>query len=160
VHPNRAVTWTHFGGGVLEGQLRSLAAHDRAANLHADIKGNCYNADVLKSYAQADYHLFLNTSVSEGAPVSIMEALAHSIPVLAAGVGGNPELVGEDAGGLLSPDPSPGEIADGIAKIVLARDYSTLSDNAYGRWDELYNAARNHHDFKEFLISQIRAVRQ
>ena len=42
--------------------------------------------------------LYLNTSVHEGIPMSILEAMAHSLPVVAPDVGGISEIVdnGED----------------------------------------------------------------
>ena len=56
--------------------------------------------------------LMLNTSSSEGVPVSIMEAYFHGIPVVATDVGGNNEIVLEKH--IISPDSN----SEDIAKII------------------------------------------
>jgi len=44
--------------------------------------------DVLNYYASNPVDVFINTSSSEGLPVSIMEAMSFGIPVIATNVGG------------------------------------------------------------------------
>lgn len=53
--------------------------------------GHCYLA--------AD--MFINASLSEGFPLTIIEALAAGVPVIASPVGGIPEIVSHNANGLL-----------------------------------------------------------
>ena len=62
--------------------------------------------------------MFVNVSESEGIPVSIMEALAAGVPVLATDVGGTSELVGENNGILLPPNPTAGQVGAGIADLL------------------------------------------
>ena len=54
----------------------------------------------------------LNTSSSEGVPVSIMEAYSHGIPVVATDVGGNSEIVLQEH--IIPPDSN----SEDIAKII------------------------------------------
>jgi len=51
--------------------------------------------------------LFINTSSSEGIPVSMMEAQSFGIPILAMDVGGVREIVGPQTGRLLQQDDPP-----------------------------------------------------
>ena len=64
--------------------------------------------------------VFVNTSVSEGMSVTILEAMAASLPVVATSVGGNPELVVEGETGLLVPARSPASIAQALSQLSAA----------------------------------------
>ncbi|MEB3298747.1 MAG: glycosyltransferase family 4 protein [Candidatus Sericytochromatia bacterium] len=80
--------------------------------LHAEMASGRYDAVVLPSIVTSD-------GETEGTPVSLVEALAHGMPVLASGIGGIPELL-EDGCGLLVPPADPAALAAGLAR--LARD--------------------------------------
>ena len=64
--------------------------------------------------------VFVSTSLHEGLPVSILEAMAHGKPVVAARVGGIPEVVAHGEHGLLVEGRDPAEFARRI--LELARD--------------------------------------
>lgn len=66
--------------------------------------------------------IFALTSVSEGASLTVLEAMAAGRPIVLTDVGGNPELVRRDVDGLLAPR---GDV-DGIAQAFA----SLLSDSA------------------------------
>ena len=56
--------------------------------------------------------LYLNTSRHEGIPMSVLEAMAHGLPVVAPNVGGLKEIVDEGVHGFLVQKRDPGTFAD------------------------------------------------
>jgi glycosyltransferase involved in cell wall biosynthesis len=62
--------------------------------------------------------LFLLTSVSEGIPLAILEALAAGLPVVATDVGGVRDLVEEGITGLLAPAGDDALLADRVLRLT------------------------------------------
>ena len=54
------------------------------------------------------------SSLSEGISLTILEAMASGLPVVATSVGGNPEVVVNGGTGLLVPSGKPREMADAL----------------------------------------------
>lgn len=72
--------------------------------------------DIPAILAAAD--IFVLPSVSEGLPISIMEAMASAKPVVATDVGGVAELVDHNITGLLVPPASPVALAQALERLV------------------------------------------
>jgi glycosyltransferase involved in cell wall biosynthesis len=66
--------------------------------------------DMLPFYHGLD--LYLNTSVHEGIPMSILEAMAHGLPVVAPDVGGISEVVDNGEDGYLIDTRDPRAFAE------------------------------------------------
>ncbi len=64
------------------------------------------------------FDLFVLPSLSEGLPVSILEAMAASKPVVATYVGGVPEAVVDGVTGLLVPPRDPTALAQAIVHLL------------------------------------------
>ena len=74
-----------------------------------------YRSDVRRLLAAAD--IYVNCSVSEGISLTILEAMASALPVVATRVGGNPEVVAEGVTGLLVPAREPSALAKALATL-------------------------------------------
>jgi glycosyltransferase involved in cell wall biosynthesis len=72
--------------------------------------------DVPELLARAD--VFVLSSRSEGAPLSILEAMAAGLPVVSSCVGGVPELVADGETGLLVPPGDPAAMAAALGRLV------------------------------------------
>ena len=97
--------WTHIGGGADEAAVRAYAAQKLGARPEIDFQltGAVDHARVEALYAAQPFDVFVNTSRSEGVPVSIMEAMRAGIPIVAPNLGGIPELVDSQIGVLYAP---------------------------------------------------------
>jgi glycosyltransferase involved in cell wall biosynthesis len=58
------------------------------------------------------------SSRSEGAPISILEAMAAGLPVVACDVGGVGELVADGETGLLVPPGDPARLSEALRRLL------------------------------------------
>jgi glycosyltransferase involved in cell wall biosynthesis len=72
--------------------------------------------DVLDVLAASD--IFVLASRFEGYPVSVMEALAIGLPVVATWVGGIPDAVGDQVNGILVPPRQARQMADALTTVA------------------------------------------
>jgi glycosyltransferase involved in cell wall biosynthesis len=113
-----------------------------------------YRADVRRLLPGFD--LFLNSSVHEGVSLTILEAMAAGLPVVATAVGGTPEVVVHGETGMLVPSRSPEPFAGTLAE--LTRDRSRRI--AMGRAGRARVLERFTSDamIREYLTSYVRAL--
>lgn len=74
--------------------------------------------------------VFVLPSISEGISLTLLEAMAAGLPVVATKVGGNQEVVVANETGLLVPAESPRELAKGILRIIQDPDLARRLGNA------------------------------
>jgi glycosyltransferase involved in cell wall biosynthesis len=149
-----SISWKHFGGGEL---LQQVAQNTRKLLENSSVKfefaGEISNEELHRFYASHQVDLFINVSETEGIPVSIMEALSYSIPIIAPNVGGIKEIVNEQNGRLLSSSASPREVADAILYFMNLppQRMKEYRDNAFRFWSENFNAENNFSAFVNIL---------
>ena len=86
-----------------------IANHVRMLGLRQDVLRLLWASDI-----------FLLSSISEGIPVTIIEAMAAGLPVVATTVGGVPELVLDGQTGLLAPAGDYQRLGDSIVRLAQA----------------------------------------
>lgn len=145
------VHWIHFGDGPLKKELEILASK---YTFTFDFKGNVNNESILDFYNKNYVDLFINLSVSEGIPVSIMEAQSAGIPVLATNVGGTPEIVNNENGILVEKDETNDAIAQKIEDYLNLPDAEKLKKRelSYKNWKQNFNAEKNYSHFTKTIL--------
>lgn len=134
-----------IGDGPERGAVEQRAAR-RGVAARTTWHGFVPNADTLFSA----FDLFVLSSRTEGTPMVLFEALASAVPIVAARVGGVPDVLSGDAGLLVEPD-QPEALADAIDSVVRDPDGARRRANAardivnagesLGAWVAAYGAA-------------------
>lgn len=107
--------------------------------------GHVDNMD--KFYASID--IYLNTSFHEGLPVTILEAMSYSIPVVAPDIGGLPEVIAHDKTGFLVRKRNAAEFAGVIENMIGNNELlKTIGQNARDRFEHFFS---NNHMAKSYL---------
>lgn len=149
-----SIEWIHFGNGpqLEDMRTRGTKIMETNKNVIIDFKGYVSNEDVQKYYTTEQVDLFINLSSSEGVPVSIMEAIAYGIPVVATDVGGVCEIIEEKHGLLVAPDAKANDIIPELEVFISNYRQNALSlrANANLFWQNRFNAISNYTNlFKE-----------
>lgn len=150
---NKSIHWIHIGGGPLEKSIRDLAEQIlTSAGIRYTMMGNLTPMDIRLFYTRQPVHVFVNTSSSEGIPVSVMEAISAGIPVIGSAVGGLAEIITNENGLLLPAGSGIEDFSDGIQKLILNPDYHSLRKGARRVWENSFNAEVNFPNFADILL--------
>ncbi|MEM9597249.1 MAG: glycosyltransferase family 4 protein [Acidobacteriota bacterium] len=137
--------------GLLEPTRRRVQELDLAE--HVAFPGFLGPAEKRRELSRHD--LFLNTNRNDNTPVSVIEALAAGLPLVATRVGGVPDLVTDGENALLVPDDDAEAMAAAVGRLLddpdLAESLSTAGrrraeECAWGTvrvtWGDLFEALR------------------
>jgi glycosyltransferase involved in cell wall biosynthesis len=108
-----AVTFLIAGDGAERATMEGLATELGIAP-HVRFLG--FRTDVADLLAASDF--FVLPSRLEGLPLSVLEAMAHGLPVIATPVGGTPEVIPDPRYGILTPVDDVPALAAAIARLA------------------------------------------
>ncbi len=109
------VEFVFIGGGELEAEVRrDLEARGLIERAH--LLG--WSRDLQRIYADLD--VLALSSVNEGTPVALIEAMASGVPVAATSVGGVPDVLQDGAFGELAPPRDAPALAGAIRRALSA----------------------------------------
>lgn len=111
-----------IGDGPLQKEIKTqIAQHGLSEIVH--MVGRLPHEAIIQMYEKGEVDAVVLPSIitedgeREGIPVTLMEAMAYSIPVISTGTGGIPELICEDAG-ILVQHSSAESLAQAIRKLL------------------------------------------
>lgn len=143
---DREVKWVHFGDGTSREEIEAYASWklNDIPNISYEFKGYVERESICSYYGSEGVGAFITTSETEGLPVSIMEAMAYGIPVIATDVGGIKEMINQN-GILISANPDAKEVKAAIETIISMPEdkYKELSEKSREIWQQDYNAKSN-----------------
>lgn len=149
---NKRIIWTHIGDGPMKSQVLEITK-SFGDNISVDFKGLMKHDKLLEFIKNSSFDVFINTSSSEGVPVSIMEAISFGIPVISTDVGGTSEIVNANTGFLISKDTTPEQLKDKITEFLSLNKsiISQLRASARKEWELHWNMCVNYRKFTDFI---------
>ena len=111
-------TLTVAGSGSEEGRLRRLAASLGAGGIR--FVGPVEPPAIPRLYQEAD--VFVNSSVLDNQPVSVLEAFASGLPVVSTGIGDISSMVRDGETGLIVPPRDPAAMARAVTSLLENQD--------------------------------------
>jgi glycosyltransferase involved in cell wall biosynthesis len=113
-HPK--VEFKVYGDGELRDELLAKA---RTLGLDGEnIFAGAFTSREELTRIMAGTDIFLLSSILEGQPLVIVEAMAYGCPIISTAVGGVPELITDGVNGLLCPPENPQCLADKVIMLV------------------------------------------
>ena len=136
------IEWIHIGDGPLLNNLKNDIKKNSLGNLNCKLVGSMINKDILDLYKNMDVSVFILLSLSEGIPVSIMEAISSGIPAIATNVGGVSEIVNDSTGRLLDVNFDKKDFDKALSYII--DNNQVLSKSAYSFFLSRFDAEKNY----------------
>jgi glycosyltransferase involved in cell wall biosynthesis len=102
-----------IGDGSERKNLEQLAEH---LGIQGSVIFTGFRTDVYRFYPVMD--IFLLTSFSEGTSMTLIEAMASSLPCIVTDVGGNPEIVEHEKTGLVIPSNRSDLLAGSVYRLM------------------------------------------
>ena len=151
VNNHLKVRWVHIGA-QLEDLLAGESENELPKNLHIDALGAKSNSYVNGFFSSNEISFFVNLSEMEGLPVSIMEAMAFGVPVIATDVGCVGDLLGDGGGILVPPSIAVTELVRLVADLVGDSDrYVKMRFSARKSQQLKFNSQKNHMELAAFF---------
>ena len=129
------------GWGPRAEELRSLAASYGVED-HVCITGKV--PEVEPYYRIAD--VFVMSSIREGLPIALTEAMASELPIVATDIPGVREIVREGTTGLLVEPESPTELGNVMVEIISARELDVMGQQSFETGLDEFNIRRTVED--------------
>ena len=132
----RNVKFDIFGDGPLRQDLTQMT---RKLGIEDCVTFHGYVNDALRRIAQTD--IFVLSSLSEGMPCVLTEAMMMSKPIVATSVGGIPEMVEDGYNGYLVEPKDSAAMAERICHLLNNRDKALqMGENGRSLWSKMFTA--------------------
>lgn len=146
---NRHVELKVFGDGSLKAELRA-----KAVSLDLDPDQIFPGATHDTAAALQDMDVFVLSSITEGLPVSVLEAMAAGLPVVATSVGGVPEVVKDGLTGWLCAAGDAGSLAAAMSMAANSTKLAEMGRRAQLEAESRFTVERMEREYRA-LYNQI-----
>lgn len=150
--------WHHIGAGRLDSyEQEFIKKLDTKLKNHPKVSVHLHGwispSGVINKLREINPVVLVNTSLYEGIPVSMMEAMSLGIPIIAPNVCGIPELLEDGYNGWLLHQTTPKELIEKLQSILSlnAHEYLQFSEAARKKQYLLFNEDINYERFKHLL---------
>ena len=154
------IQWFHFGGrGDMKlNKFIDYANHKLSSNIKFFPKGQVDNEELMHFYQTHPVSAFIHLSSTEGGPsIACVEAISHSIPLIATTVGGLKESVTDQSGVPLTENPTINEVVKGIRRILSDEFQNDIFRNGVKSfWKEKFNAEET----SRIFINEINSLKK
>jgi glycosyltransferase involved in cell wall biosynthesis len=125
-------TLSIVGAGSLEGDLKRLCRSLAITGIR--FLGAIKPSDMPSIHDGAD--IFLNSSLLDNQPLSILEAVASGLPIVSTGVGDIANMIESGVTGTIVPERDPAAMADAVMGLLKQPDRArSMASRAYERLD-------------------------
>lgn len=146
---HRRIRLRLLGSGPLQKDLQSLVTH---LKLGEAVEFCGFSNDVPAFLGSLD--VFVLPSLSEGMPLSLMEAIASGLPVVATAVGGVARIVKATDSGWICPPGDFAALSEGMEAAILSPGRRERGERARRLVNEYYSAERMTRDYEQ-LYAQL-----
>jgi len=137
-----------YGEGLVRNELKGLIKK-KLLNNYIKMPGMIPNEKLIDIYKNKKADIVILPSIitkndeHEGIPVSLMEAMAYSIPVISTNTGGIPELLSGGAG-IMVEEKNPKQLAIAIKNIMTDKSLrKKIKDQGYRKANKEYSVKKN-----------------
>ena len=154
----KKIKWEHIGVSYDENRSFENSVNAQFKDhptVSVSFKGELQQKEIFDYFTSEMPDLLICTSESEGIPVSMMEAMAHGIPVLSVDVGGVHEIVAHRKNGLLIPAAATDhEIRLALEEFIAFSPETkhAMRQNAVKTYVEKFNAEKNYTEFVQAVL--------
>ena len=149
---HKNVFFVFFGDGPLEQEMKDLAKTLRIED-KTKFLGYVSNACIYLKY----FDLSLLTSDREGMPITLWEAMASSLPIIASDVGGLKEIIEKENCGIIYSPGNINDAADAISNLLMdKKKREQMGNNGFLAVKDKYNSETFSMFFENLYTSLIK----
>lgn len=132
-----------LGDGELRQDLEQLA---KTLSIDNDVRFEGFSLDTPPFLSAID--IYVISSLNEGLPLTMLEAMAAGIPIVATAVGAIPDVLGNAQCGWLCAPSNSNELADAMNKALASPDLAAIGARGRSAAREHYSVERMARDYE------------
>ena len=125
-----------IGTGPLEDEIKA-EIENKGLTKNFKLRGEIFGEELILEYKAAD--VFVLPSIYEGQPLTILEAWAAKLPVIATNVGGNKEFIRDGVNGYLVEAKNAKKLSEAIIKLMESGNREQIGESGYELVKEHYS---------------------